>query len=243
MPRVPTMAPATLLLTRPAEASARFLAAVEGLAGHPVAAVIAPLLTITMRALPPLKGPVGALVLTSEHGARAAAGLGLPPGLRAWCVGDRTAAVAAGAGLKPVSAGGDADALVAAILASDDAGPFVHVRGAHVRGDVARRLTAAGRPCDEVVAYVQEEAALTAAARALLAGPDPVILPLFSPRSVTVLAGQGPFAAPLDVVAISGAVAGAAASLAPRSLRISPTPDGPGMARVTAALLRGQPSA
>ena len=71
---------------------------------------------------------------------------------------------------------------------------------------------------------------MTDHAKRALAGDDPVLVPVFSPRSAGLLipwlSGR---TAPLYVAAISRNVADALASAAPDCLRISATLDGEGM--------------
>jgi uroporphyrinogen-III synthase len=216
-----------LLLTRPAAASARTRAAVEQ-ARPGVVVVESPVMEIARVPFVMEERP-GGLILTSENGAEVAAGLGLPVGTVAWCVGDRTAEVARAAGLRDISADGDAEALLRLILSEPEAGPLLHLRGEHARGDIVPRLRAAGRAARDAVVYRQVELPLTAEARGALGGDIPVVVPLYSPRSAVILARQGPFAAPLRVVAMSGAVARAATALGPESMVEIDNPDGRAM--------------
>ncbi len=213
-----TRDPPVLLLTRPAADAGRFAQEVRARVGG-WRLVISPLIEIV-----PLEGalPWGTVpVLTSAHAVPFA---GPGGGARAWCVGPRTAAAARAAGWDAVDGGGDADALVAAILASGEDGPFVHLRGAHARGGVAARLAAAGRAADERTVYDQRAMPLNAAAMAALAGPDPVVVPLFSPRTATLFVARAGNPAGLPrVVAMSAAVAQAAARFAPATLAERPT--------------------
>lgn len=177
----------------------------------------------------------GAVILTSEAGAERAGALGLA-GLPAWCVGARTAQVAARAGLLAREAGPDAAALVAALLAARPPGPLLHVRGEHAAVAVARLLREAGLPAEEAVAYRADSLAPSAAARAALDGAGPLAVPLFSPRSAALLGDWGP-RAPLLVAAMSPAVAAAAETLRPRRLIVATRPDATAMAEATLALL------
>jgi len=207
-----------VLITRPEAAAARFLAGLGAVCAVPFDAVVSPLIRIVD--LPGdvrLAGLTG-IILTSENGAARAAGLGLPAGTPAFCVGTRTAEVARKGGFVPIVAGGNADALVAMILSRGVRGRLLHLRGAHVRGDVAARLRGPDLRCDEAVVYDQIEQPLSVDARAALAGTEPVVAPVFSPRTVSILAQSQPFLAPLHVVAISAAVAEAAAALRPARL-------------------------
>jgi uroporphyrinogen-III synthase len=91
---------------------------------------------------------------------------------------------------------------------------LIHLRGREARGDLAQRLSAAGVFTQERVVYAQDAQRLSDEAVSVLSGKAPVLVPLFSPRSAEILgtAWQGLAThAPLVVVAISQAVAEAAA--------------------------------
>jgi uroporphyrinogen-III synthase len=218
---------AILLLTRPAAASARTRAEIARLRPD-TQVVISPAMEIVP--VPAMVGefPAG-LILTSENGAEVAGQVGLPPGMVAWCVGTRTAEVAEAAGFAAVNAEGDAEVLLRAILSAPDAGPLLHLRGEHARGDIAPRLRAAGRMAHDLVVYRQEEQPLSAEAKAILGGATRVVLPLYSPRTAAIVAEQGPFSAPLHVIAISAAAARAAERLEPERISQIDNPDGQSM--------------
>ncbi|NAZ37802.1 uroporphyrinogen-III synthase [Rubellimicrobium sp. CFH 75288] len=221
-----------LLVTRPEPAARRFLEALRVLRGGRLPrAVLSPALRIRPLEVRLPLVPAG-LILTSENGAARVPDFGLA-GLPAWCVGPRTRAVAEQAGLGAREAGPDAEALVAALVAERPAGPLLHLRGEQARGDVVARLREAGLAAEEAVVYRQEALAPSAEARAVLEGTRPTVLPLFSPRSAAVVAGWGS-RAPLHLVAMSPAVAEAAAGLPHRSLRLAARPDGEAMLRATA---------
>ncbi len=167
---MPPQSRAPVLLIRPEPQNAGFAARLAG----PV--VCAPV--FTMRRLTPDLPDAAAVIFTSAAAITAPA---LAP--RAWCVGNRTADAARQAGYVATSANGDADALVAAILASGERGPLLHLRGRDSRGDIACRLTRAGIPTEARVVYDMAPLPLTPAAVALLNGPAPVIVPLFSPAA------------------------------------------------------------
>ena len=226
-----------LLVTRPEPAARRFLEAVRAAGAVPFRPVMAPVMEIRPVPAEVESGDLTGIILTSAHGAEAANRVGLPRGLTAWCVGDRTADVARDAGFSPISADGDADDLIALILSQAPIGPLLHLRGAHVRGDVAGRLNAAGRISREVVVYDQVEIPLAPEAMAVLMGDVPVALPLFSPRSGTILHDAGPFRAPLHVLAISPAVATAVKGLGMQSIWVADAPTGADMVAGTVAML------
>ena len=229
---VPQSRPMPLLLTRPAEQSERFAAMVAARMPGQFDPILTPLMAPAFLSpdIPDL--PWSSVIFTSETGVEAALRLAKPGQIfprRAWCVGDRTTDVARSAGFDAVSAQGDAEALIALVLASHDQGPLLHLRGRDARGDIAPRLAAQGRPAHGAIVYAQDPQPLTPAARIALDGSTPVVVPLFSPRSAALFAGQGPFSAPLCITAISEATARAAASLAPHRISVAERPDAEAM--------------
>ena len=183
--RPPHRAPA-ILLTRPIAQSLRFAQTLRDRFGSELSIVISPLMeTRFLEPALPVQ-PWEALILTSETAAKfmqriSAQNKWMPE--RAFCVGDRTALVAAEAGLKTMSAQGDANALYDLILAQKVMGPLLHLRGEESRGDLAKRLVSAGLETFEAVIYRQIPQPMTVEAITLLTGKDPVLVPLFSPRS------------------------------------------------------------
>ena len=183
-----TVARPTLLLTRPLADSRRFAAM---LPGWP--AILSPILDIVPVAhdADRVRGAEG-FVFTSAH-AIGSAGSG--QGRLAICVGTRTAELARQAGFDVVEGNGFAESLLPLIEAAKV--PLLHPHGRHL----AREL-----PVEGVVVYDQLPLSLTDQAQHALAAGDPVVLPLFSPRSALILGGQVLAArAPLWPVAISQA--------------------------------------
>ncbi len=229
-----------VLLTRPALQAERFAAQMALRFGAALRPIISPLMVpeFLNPEWPDL--PYSTLILTSETGAEAAArlrSLGRAIPEKAICVGDRTAEIAGSLGFDARSAKGDAEALIALILESGDPGPFLHLRGREARGDIAPRLAAKGRPAQAAVVYAQGAQPLTAEAQTLLSGHDPVIIPLFSPRSAALLADFGPFTAPLLLAAISPAAAEKAAILGPERLVVADSPNAVGVLAAIAMLI------
>lgn len=187
-------------------------------------------------------GPIRGIILTSETGAEAAgrlvrAGAVLPR--LAFCVGDRTAQAAGAAGFEARSAKGDATALVALVRASIQEGPLLHLCGEDSAGDIAGTLTKGGLVTHSVAIYAQRPCALTPQALALFGQDDPVLLPVFSPRSARLLAAALPDQrrAPLWIAAISPAAAAAAAGLRPARMLTAARPDSENLLHAVAALL------
>lgn len=236
----------SILLTRPLAQGDRFAAALKDTFVAAVRVIVSPMLApeFLIPALPAIN--FGAVILTSETGAQAArrilaTGQTLPR--RAWCVGDRTAEAARAAGFDAVSAQGDAGALIAAIKATDERGPFLHLRGRDARGAIAETLNSAGIVTHAAICYAQEPQPLTPAARELLAQTGVVIVPLFSPRTAQLFAkaldeSDQPLA-PLLLACISPAVAKAARSVPAERCIIASHPDGASMLEAIAALVTG----
>lgn len=216
-----------LLLTRPEPAAERFAAQIAHL-GLPV--VISPVLRIVPVAHDAARvAAARGLVFTSENAVRLAGpGAGRP----AICVGPRTAAVAGAAGFRATAGPGDAERLMPLV---QDLGPgWLHLHGVHR----AREL-----PLPGVAVYDQQARALNDAALAALAGDQPVIVPLFSPRSAAIVADGARHArAPLWLVPISAAAGRAwEGADGPRPARLSQaeTPDAPGVESAVTLLLHG----
>jgi len=199
------------LLTRPTAQSHRFAEQLRQRFGEDISVTISPLLAPCFLEPPFPVGPIDALIFTSETGVAAYQAHSSRPHYypkRAYCVGDRTAKAAVLAGLEPVSADGDASALVD-LIRQDAPTRLLHVCGAHSRGDVAETLTKAGIATGVCVLYEQAEQPLTHAAIALLQGNDPVLVPLFSPRTAALFCKQVStlcLQAPLTCAALSRAV-------------------------------------
>lgn len=191
----------TLIITRPAPDDARFAARVQ--AAVEVDVLLSPLQEIVPL---PVTCDAAAFVFTSANGVAQAGRLGLTQG-RAWCVGDRTAEMARAAGFEAISACGTVEDVFKMIVAGAPKVNIAHVRGKNARGDLAPRLRAVGIDCSDVIAYDQRALTLTDAARAMIEGKMPVIVPLFSPRSAVLLKEQVVLGSHVSLIAMSEAVA------------------------------------
>ena len=227
------MPPATpvILLTRPAPASARFAARLA--VAHPqVEVLISPLQEVRMLDWTRPQGNPSALIFTSQNAVQAALAAGLT-GL-AYCVGNQTAEAAERAGFRAISAGGNAADLIARISV-DGPRHLLHLHGRSIKGDIAAVLRAAGFTVSEAVVYDTQALPLTAPAQAALAGPRPILLPIFSPRSAARLAEVlTQVIAPLTLVSLSAAVDHAASDIPARHRLIAKRPDADGMLEIVA---------
>ncbi len=158
-------------------------------------------------------------------------------GRQAWCVGDATAQAAQGTGYHAISAAGSAEDLVALILQESPTGKLAHFRGEVSQGDITIRLQGAGFQCVDCVAYRKAPSDPTGELSDCLAGQTPIILPVFSGETVSILADWPFDFSNCHVVAISPAVAEHAALLSPASVRHSTHPDQAAMAQEVACLI------
>ncbi len=192
---------ATLLLTRPEPQSKSFLVECEALLGRRVPVVVSPLLEIVPRGNLADLSRFATIAVTSGNAVRCLADS--LAGRRVVTVGIKTCELARSFGAMATCLGDS----VAAFLdeASEIVGPVVYGRGVHTRGDLAAGLRSLGIEVEEAVLYDQVARALSPAARALIVGDEPVVLPLFSPRTADLMS-QYEVTAPLKVVAMSDAV-------------------------------------
>jgi uroporphyrinogen-III synthase len=201
-----------VLLTRPEAQSQAFAADLVAGFGDRVRPVVSPLMAVEFLSPRLPEGEFAGVIFTSAAGVEAAVRLGAVLPKQAWCVGEKTAERARAAGFRAISADGDADALVAAILTDRPGGRLVRLRGQETRGEVADRLNSAGIETESVVVYRQRPLDLTVEAVELLRQPGVVVVPLFSPRSAALFAKALPddLVASLRLVAMSKAVSGSA---------------------------------
>lgn len=226
-----------LLMTRPEAASGAFADALAAQTGGGFAVVISPLIGIEPCGPLPDMGGMRGVIFTSAHGVQAYGALHGPVGLPCFTVGAATAEAARALGFDPVSADGDADALVTLITARAPTGPLMHLHGTHSRGDVGQRLTCAGIETKSTVIYDQPLLDLSGEAKAVLTGPAPVIVPLFSPRTAARFAETALRLTSVWIAAMSPAVAEALGTDRGAQVRIAARPTGAEMRKVVAMLM------
>ncbi|NNK79572.1 MAG: uroporphyrinogen-III synthase [Litoreibacter sp.] len=184
---IPSQRAAKILLTRPQRQSERFADILHKQLGDHLEIEISPILEIRFIDPEVDLTRVDGLVFTSENGVSGLARVTPRRDLAAYCVGDRTAEVAREAGFEARSAHGDVDALAEMLVRSAGGKTLLYARGKHIARDLQPMLGCACIDLNETVVYDQAELPLSEVARALLAGTDPVLIPLFSPRSARLL--------------------------------------------------------
>lgn len=192
----------TLLMTRPRAASARFVEALSKDLLQQVTVCYSPLVEIVPMSQPINYGDADAILFTSANGVATAAAGDLP----CFCVGKATTLAAQNAGWVSQYVGQTSDEMVAWAL---QAAPrnYLHLCGAHSRGDIVNRFVQMGRSARAQVIYNQTLLALNDQALGRLNTKKPVIAPVFSPRTARHFAGQITGIAPIYGVAISAAAA------------------------------------
>ncbi len=228
-----------VLLTRPEAEAQAFATALTDRFGGRVRPLLTPLMAVEYLAPSLPEGHFVGAVFTSASGVEGASRLRASLPGRAWCVGAKTAARAQAAGFEARSANGDADALVASILADPPGGRLLHLRGQEAQGEVAERLNSAGIETESAIVYRQLPQLLRAEGVEILRRPGIVLVPLFSPRSARLFAAALParFAAELHLVVMSAAVAMAAEDVACASIEIAERPDAAAMVEAVARVL------
>jgi uroporphyrinogen-III synthase len=234
--------PVPLLLTRPVAQGTDFARKLERRLDGQVQIIFTPLLAPRFLAPDLPKGPFSGLILTSQTGVEAfrrlgSAKSGLPK--HVYCVGARTASAAEDLGLLPVAVAEDAASLIAAITAAPPVGALLHLQGRETRGRIVENLKSAGIDTDNAVIYAQDEQPLSAAAQSVLRRTDPVLVPLFSPRTASIFAQElfrTARVSPLFIAAISAEVA-AKIDLPDAKIRVAENPDAGAMADALVLLL------
>ena len=155
----------------------------------------------------------------------------------AFCLGAATTDAAKRAGWQAHHLGDDAKSLIAALLMSRPTGPLLHIGGVHRRGQVAQTLAGAGLPTTETDVYDQRPDALSQEALEALDGGNPVIVPLFSPRSARQFANQVKGRSALHVLAMSEAVMSEVRDVSATSRQVAQTPNADSMVEALAKLL------
>ncbi len=196
----------TLLLTRPQKDAQAF--AQEILSHQPTAQIlISPVLDITPIGTLPDLSAYAAVLFTSRHAVACFAHVPIPRKMICFAVGEATADAAKKLGFYVISSAGASQDLILSVQKTGAGGPLIHPHGQHTRGQIAATLTKKGIPCAECVIYDQIKMPLSVQARTLLAQPQALLVPVFSPRSARLLQPYGPLPQGSEIIAISKTVA------------------------------------
>ncbi len=219
-----------LFLTRPKAASVRFAAQFRLRVSADWPVVISPRMeTVWLAPSVEISG-VDGVVFTSESAVRGFVRLSANRELRAYCVGPRTAKVATAFGFSVIAGPGNALGLSRIIIAEGGSRRLLYPHGSHVAQDMGDLLKSAGIETVFVIVYDQVPIAMTQEAKQLMAQNTPILLPVFSVRSLQLLAEVMPPDRPgLYIAAISPAVAQVAAAMRPQHLVTAARPDGEAM--------------
>lgn len=174
----------TLLLTRPLAQSRAFLADLTHALGHDPNCIISPTTRITQMLLEKAPANAQAIVFTSVNGVEFYAAQSSDRAAPAFCVGPSTYAAAIKHGFTAQNANGDGHDLLDLVLSKTKPanGPILYISGNHAAVDLAQALRTHGYTACRQIVYSQTAEPLSRAALTILTR-DPVIIPLFSPRS------------------------------------------------------------
>lgn len=229
----------TILITRPEPEASGFADTLRADHGAGVCVLSSPLMRIEATGALPQMGCDETLIFTSRHGVAGFCRLTERRDLPCYAVGEATAQAARAAGMAATACGGDAASLLRRITQDGARGPFLHPRGAHVAADIAGALRTAGHAARDTIVYAQVPQPLSQAARAVLAGPCPVILPLMSPRSGQLFFAEAKTpVAPLLIAAISANAARTVPEGAARMVRVAATPDAQAICKLLRDLVK-----
>jgi uroporphyrinogen-III synthase len=224
-----------VLITR-AEPDAARLA--RDLAAHGIESLIEPLMTVRFHAdsaaiIDGLLPDAQAVLFTSANGLRAFAEATARRDIKAFAVGDATAAAARQAGFADVeSAGGNVDGLAALVIAklTPSDGAVIHAAGTVTVGDLSGQLSAANFIVRRAVLYetVPAERLSDTTRTALQQGEIDAVL-FFSPRNaasfVALAADLAPACARLTAIALSPAIANALSPLSWGHIAVAAAPN------------------
>lgn len=195
-----------VLLTRPLAASQRFERVLQDQGDGDFDVIQSPLLDIVFTGQVPDLNPYAGLVFTSVHGVSAVGQNVIPTNMPAYVVGPATFAAAKSIGFSPIQGGGNAKALIEKMSQDAPKGRWLHLRGVHSRGDIAKNLGKSGTDIDEAIMYDQRLLPLSDKALEIFQRGNPVIIPLFSPRTARHLADHITGQTPIYFACLSTAV-------------------------------------
>lgn len=180
----------SILLTRPTRQSNEYAEVLRRELPGNVRIIISPLIEISPVTQTLELQDVRSLIFTSVNGVEAFVRESHRRDFTCFCVGDRTAECAKSLGFAAISANGTVENLAAMIGAQPDNGPYLHAHGRHVAQETKGLFQPLGAAYRNVVLYDQHRVPLTSTAMRLILKGNPLIVPLFSPRSAVFFARQ-----------------------------------------------------
>ena len=210
--------PQTVILTRPPETSRVFAERLRD-RGFQGQIVLSPLVAIAPLDIDLDLSGYSSVIFTSGTALRLVAATDIPT----WVVGQRSSDMARDLGWHVQGFATDVIALYHSILAHKPMGRLLHICGEPSIGDLAGRLTQAGIPTHRKVIYRQIPQPLTDEAMALIASPEPIVIPVFSPNAASLLASNLRLARNTSVIAMSAQIAQALGD--PPDINVIVTPE------------------
>ena len=218
----------TLLMTRPRAQSEGFLRDLPAALAQGLDPIISPLIEIAPLDHDIQIAPDDAVIFTSANGVATGPH---GTGQTAYCVGPATTEAAQAKGWAARQSGASSADLIKSLIKAAPKTRIWHLAGFHTRGQVTEKLGEAGLNVTHIPLYDQILAPLTDTAKKALTGGNPVIVPLFSPRTARQFAIQAPSNISPYVIVISKAVAGELAGTHFEHCTIADSPDAHGMLR------------
>jgi Uroporphyrinogen-III synthase len=225
--------PLPLLITRPKDDAERLAEELRALVPE-LSVILAPVLEIRPLPFDLPDEPFDLVLISSQHAIPAALSCDNLPVV---CVGAATARKAEVAGLTVRAVFPTADDLVRGLADQKDS-RALHLHGYHTRGNVSKRLTAAGLETKECVVYDQIARSWTTAEQSEIFDQPQLLVPLYSPRSAQILSENlAGYTGELTLIAISEVCREAWSGPLAKSICVAEHPDGEIMKQVIASKL------
>ncbi len=231
-----------VFVSRPPPGDVAFVEGLRAVCDAPFDVLSAPLISVQPSPFDQVPADLAHVVFTSQRAVEAVAHVAWPASVTAWCVGDKTAELAATLGVTARSAQGNVDDLARLILKNRPIGAVYHLRGRDVAGELVQMLARGGIDCKSRVVYAQEPRMLSRATKNQLADAPGVIAPIFSPKTGESFINQGLSGPHVTVVAISAAVAQVFDGQPLEGIKIAARSDLEAMIAQTVLCLGGKPS-
>jgi uroporphyrinogen-III synthase len=158
--------------------------------------------------------------------------------LKAYCVGEKTAAAARHLGYEVCTVAPDVERLFQQMSARP-VEAVVHIRGEHTRGNLVSKLRGLGWSAREQVVYQQKEVPFATKVFDIIQRENPLVLPLFSPRSARLLVDRLPKRGDIYGIAMSEAVRQVVNDFEWSRLDVANAPDAASMVSQTLHVLKG----